>query len=83
MKNGDKPITIIQTEEGIWKEHEAQYVLDSGGLLGLTKREYFAGLALQGMVGSRHFSKFHANEMAEYSVDAADALLTELEKPQP
>ncbi len=44
---------------------------------GLTKREYFAGLAMQGLA-----FKFNApdEKLAEWSVKMADALLAELEK---
>lgn len=44
--------------------------------LGLTKREYFAGLALQGIItnGSRY------NDFAKTAVELADKLLAELDK---
>ena len=42
---------------------------------GLTKREYFAGLAMQTAVGFNSF-----RERAEYSVKMADTLIAELEK---
>ena len=43
---------------------------------GLTKREHFAGLAMQGLI--RH--GWQAQETAETAVMFADALLEELEK---
>lgn len=51
---------------------------------GLTKREYFAGLAMQGLcstIGARNiqFNQLIPVEAVRY----ADMLLTELEKPQP
>lgn len=48
---------------------------------GLTKREYFAGLAMQGMLSadSDLFGK-DSSELAFYAVGQADALLLELEK---
>ncbi len=56
---------------------------------GLTKREYFAGLAMQGMAASQYWAEnFNNNEddlknMAYVAVKAADALLKELETPTP
>ena len=47
----------------------------------LTKREYFAGLAMQGILSKAGFSAAH-NDLHQYlaqeSVKFADALLTEL-----
>jgi hypothetical protein len=41
MKNKDKPVYPIH-----WTDHEGNARIDSG----LTKREYFAGLAMQGIL---------------------------------
>lgn len=51
---------------------------------GISKREYFAGLAMQGLVACPEI-KFSstAENFAKYSVAIADALLLELSKPQP
>ena len=47
--------------------------------LGLTKREYFAGLAMQGLASSAaEYSRFY--EMAKDALAMADALLVELER---
>jgi hypothetical protein len=47
---------------------------------GLTKREYFAGLALQGLC-LRYGIDYLANfEMAKFSVHMADMLIEELNK---
>jgi hypothetical protein len=64
MENAKQPVNPIQYQDG-WNENK----------IGLTKREYFAGLAMQ-TTGS--FISF--KERAEYSVKLADALLAELEK---
>lgn len=52
---------------------------------GLTKREYFAGLAMQGLIandcGDWEEEENPIEEMAMYSVEYADALLAELNKP--
>jgi hypothetical protein len=49
--------------------------------VGLTKREYFAGLAMQGWIAcqSENF-RGEANSVASKAVEYADALLAELEK---
>ena len=46
--------------------------------MGLTKREYFAGLAIQGAI----MSNYSVNMSAEIAVNIADALLKELDKPK-
>jgi len=43
---------------------------------GLSKREYFAGLAMQGLLVSNHDADF--KEIAEWSVKMADELLKQL-----
>lgn len=48
------------------------------GAPGLTKREYFAGLALQGFIAGRY--KHHQADLAEYAVECADAILAALER---
>ncbi len=48
-------------------------------LTGLTKREYFAGLAMQGIL-SHSFGRGDSTELAIESIKLADALLKELEK---
>lgn len=46
---------------------------------GLTKREYFAGLAMQGILANGWDKAFRSN-MAKQAIAYADALLAELEK---
>jgi hypothetical protein len=56
---------------------------DEPSLDGLTKREYFAGLAMQGIISNHEFSRMgleSVNDIAAESVLFADALLKELEK---
>lgn len=62
MENGNQPILDNQFEDN----------------KGLTKREYFAGLAMQGLVASD--LTFEA--IAQDSVKMADAILAELDKPK-
>lgn len=60
MENGKQPILDNQFEDN----------------KGLTKREYFAGLAMQGAM----MSNYSVNMIAETAVKMADALLKELDK---
>jgi len=62
MNNGEQPILDNQFEDN----------------KGLTKREYFAGLAMQGMV----MSDLKFEDMAHDAVKMADALLAELRKQE-
>lgn len=47
---------------------------------GLTKREYFAGLAMQGLLSHVGTASWSAEKTAIESLSHADALLKELEK---
>jgi hypothetical protein len=70
MENGKKPaFPLGQAENFRWSD---------GVDLGLTKREYFAGLAMQGYLNERH--SLDNKKLAEWSVKMADALLAELDK---
>ena len=76
MKNADKPINpvLIQSPS-----------LPSYASLGLTKREYFAGLALQGIIAGRKDELYKIKDetikiYVELSIKSADELLKQLEK---
>ncbi|MFN5910699.1 MAG: hypothetical protein ACK45H_05120 [Bacteroidota bacterium] len=72
-KNGDKPAFPISEDE--------TDRLDLGVEIytGLTKREHFAGIALQGLIiESKDYYSYR--ELAEKAVGFADALLDELSK---
>jgi hypothetical protein len=49
---------------------------------GLTKREYFAGLAMQGMFSQHGFLLKDTVELAEIAVKCADELLKQLDKAE-
>ena len=49
---------------------------------GLTKREYFAGLAMQGLIAAQTYSVTDINLAARHSANCADALLEELSKTE-
>ena len=83
MNNADKPINpIFNNHGGI--THESR--IKDSSLIGLTKREYFAGLAMQGLLancnggmtsGGNHI--FSPNGISELAVLHADELLKQLE----
>lgn len=68
MKNGDEPAFAAMNEQEI--------------ILGLTKREYFSGLAMQGILASIQGDlKFSFEEvLPKIAVMYADELLNQLEK---
>jgi len=48
--------------------------------LGLTKREYFASLAMQGVLANGQSRNTTPSEVAEYAVYMADVLIEQLNK---
>lgn len=78
MKKANEPVNPIIGSIG----HEDYggkpvYMIDNG----LKKREYFAGLAMQGILASDEVSEFlAADKVAKKAVEYADALLAELDK---
>ena len=72
-KNGDMPAMPITLEPGeVWSEFEAH-------ANGLTKRETMA-MHMMAANRSRHSTYTSWESMASDAVEAADALLTELER---
>ncbi len=87
MKNSDRPIS---PQPFVDKKYCDEYrdAIIGGDWLGLTKREYFAAKAMQGVLCDFHImdlircddDKDTAPFVAGLSVEYADALLHELEK---
>ena len=75
MNNADKPITAIYDKNGF--PQRSENFGDCPRLIGLTKREHFAGLAMQALAP---YSSIQPPEVAVMAVDYADALLAELDK---
>ena len=82
MKNADKPINPIVQEENIGQGGKILMCTEYG----LTKREHYAGLAMQGLLancnggmtsGGNHI--FSPNGISELAVLHADELLKQLE----
>ncbi len=79
MTNGNLPATppSVSNSDGVFEGSNS-----SGLGYGLTKREYFAGLAMQGMSSHPDFfscDPLFAERIAKDAVKFADALLKELE----
>ncbi len=80
MKNADKPINPIVQEENIGQGGKILMCTEYG----LTKREYFAGLALQGIIAGRKDELYKIKDetikiYVELSIKSADELLKQLE----
>jgi hypothetical protein len=73
MDNGNKPaFSVALRDNGNARHPEA---------MGLTKREYFVGLAMQGICASNGWEQ-SMDGIVKASVEIADKLLKELEKQQ-
>lgn len=82
MKNGNTPINAVFDEFG-HITGESCSETGHADFYGLTKREYFAGLAMQGLIArTANMSMPDFGKVADYSAAMADALLAELEKEQ-
>lgn len=71
MKNADMPIAFV---EG----NDPEFVRQCRPMKGLTKREYFAGLAMQAIATDSDFGG-DPTDAADLACDYADALLARLE----
>lgn len=75
IKNGDLPAMAASTSESICQMTgtlKAEFA-------GLSKREYFAALAMQGLLAKHGDDDYQAEQIAGYAVAHADALLKALE----
>lgn len=69
--NGGKTVDIaFQTERG-------DFNVNFGGL---TKREHFAAMAMQGLCANEHVTALDESYIAKFSVQQADALIEALNK---
>ena len=91
MKNGESPINPVYHCDGsIMGDNPhsdaPNYLRQAKALTGLTKREYFAAMALQGILSNSHYAKcLESNiwkpaqgETGKLAVEMADELLKEL-----
>ena len=87
MKNADKPINPLKrANNAFYDEQDEPFINRVKPLIGLTKREYFAGLALQGLISSFTEKASYGGWGTEMeatikcAIDYADELLKQLEK---
>jgi predicted oxidoreductase (fatty acid repression mutant protein) len=74
MDNGNKPAFSVALRDNGNALHSET--------MGLTKREYFAGLAMQGICANvQHWSR-NTDDIMRASIRMADELLKELKKQQ-
>lgn len=80
MKNSDLPINPVRGADNTpFDSSDADY-LKTRKVVGLTKREYFAGLAMQGLLSNPDPQTVAASyeDIVRTSVEASDQLLKEL-----
>ncbi|MDV3536818.1 hypothetical protein CMU91_14965 [Elizabethkingia anophelis] len=71
MKNANEPISPVLTQSALLQNETS---------LGLTKREYFAGLAMQAIIPNWNLMKgVERGAVADIAVKMADSLLKQLE----
>lgn len=79
MENRNKPAYPITDSDGRIRNPET---IENGALSGLSKREAIAAMCLQGLLANQYNlpNKDGYDYCARIAVNAADALLTQLEK---
>lgn len=79
LRNGDKPAAPIQRQT--FTDTAGDHPMETTIIeqFGLTKREYFAGLAMQGLLSDNEWSNDPVDRVAGWAVKHADALLAALE----
>lgn len=80
MKNGNMPAAPIANDSGYPSVARVVLGNNEDQCSGLTKREHFAAMAIQGMIACEYGAKVSATQWARDAVEVADALLAELEK---
>lgn len=78
-KNADMPAMPLFDEDGV-PLNPVGWVNVRNITSGLTKREYFAGLAIQGLLARYGNDDDFDENRAKWAVEQADALLAELDK---
>jgi len=82
INNGDMPAMPVNSEQGSDIDYAAgspnKYGMPTG--LGLTKREHFAAMAMQGILSDAEYCRnLESDEIASMAVEQADQLLAALE----
>ena len=79
MKNGDMPAAPMVNEH-CCPHHHSSVLVQQGQVIGLTKRELFAAMAMQGIRATMPYGRASYAEAAHGAVAQADALLAVLER---
>ena len=87
MNNSDMPAMAVEIKVGKLARLQAEGLgmnVEDKQYIGLTKREHFAGLAMQGLLANQliidDVSQNSKKWIAEKSISLANALLAELDK---
>ena len=81
MENSKQPISPIKELQEPSNVTRSGYIHND--YLGLTKREHFAGLAMQGVLSHKHQqtpTPNQAGDIAMYAIQIADELLKQLDE---
>ena len=76
MKNANQPAMPMFTDRGVFE-------VNGGKAFGLTKREHFAAMAMQGILANQYNVPVREDQfdlVSKWSVMAVDSLLKELDK---
>jgi len=82
MNNADKPAMPLRGVDGGIFSCRDGYLEQADIASGLTKREHFAAMAMQGILAKYGPDEQRHETTATDAIDLADALLAELEKAQ-
>jgi len=83
MSNADMPVSPVRGATNVpFKDNDIIHM--SSHMIGITKREYFAGIALQGWLArcanAPHGVRLDPTQIAISAMEMADALLKEIER---
>ena len=78
MKNADKPINPYMYNGVVQREKTVDW--DNDILYGLTKREHFAAMAMQGLCANPKYAGSLNATMVSCAISLADELLNQLEE---
>lgn len=79
IENKDKPINPLIDSNGRVITSGSMRLIEEDCLIGLTKREHIAAMALQGIL-SCHGTNIDSDDAAEESIAYANELLKQLDK---
>ena len=83
MNNSDMPAMAVKIKVGNAVRLQAEGLgmnVEDKQYIGLTKREHFAGLAMQAVISNSRQADKTAESVADFALRHANALLAELDK---